>query len=534
MKGETNPMEEVSCADCQEELAATRLDGLPLDKRAVFEEHIHRCLECSSAREEYWKIDELAHKVLINDFSSRLGKNFWRKIEQREKEDTFQDALHGLHQPTNMEALVIGLGGTGTEVVRRVKREELMRDYYLPVFQYLAIDTKESDEPLDMDPRMYLEDEECLYIGNCNPNKILKDLDFDSPIGKWWGNRDVSTELARVGDGAAQRRAVGRMGFFKSFSKIEARLRQVVQVFSHSRTNVESNGSPIIYLVFSLCGGTGSGIFFDVAYLLRKLFEPSAHPPTIVALAALPGSYLQSTSSILQQQRMQANTYAALIELDRLHMMVSGLHDKTEGNYLWKVQYDAHFTVESEELPFDYIYLFDDTDALGKMHKRQWVYEQMSRAIFWLSEPAVAARVRERARNVKDRVLEESTHEMLASEWRPPIYSVLGVSTVKFDRQCEHLPLDLEHIRNKYMRKTPSGKLMLPPCLQTDIALIKEMSRELNGVSPLPLGNTALLPSGTFDYQAEVNTMLEHFHKKYKAALDKLPTSPMWLRRREQ
>src|SRR5438270_8699980 len=100
-------------------------------------------------------------------------------------------------------------------------------------------------------------------------------------------------------------RAVGRMGFFYHFNSIEKQLRRMVQTIMDVNTreiafergfDVSGNG-PIVYLVFSLCGGTGSGLFLDVAYVLRQLLTFSDSPPTLVAVAMLPGPFLQAIKS---------------------------------------------------------------------------------------------------------------------------------------------------------------------------------------------------------------------------------------------
>src|SRR5438270_1305343 len=100
-------------------------------------------------------------------------------------------------------------------------------------------------------------------------------------------------------------RSVGRMGFFRHFTKIQGRLERMVhEVMSGENRemalmknfDVPNDKAPIIYLVFSLCGGTGSALFFDVAYVLRKLYGDIK--PIVVGLAMLPGPYVQDIQSI--------------------------------------------------------------------------------------------------------------------------------------------------------------------------------------------------------------------------------------------
>src|SRR6266568_5234458 len=267
-------------------------------------------------------------------------------------------------QPRKVRRTIfIGLGGTGNEVVRRVKREMLRHRYDLPIFQYLVLDTVIFDEKPGLEPLMRLRNgEEYLYIGGYNPNEVLKNLANWPVIGRWWGNRK-QTNLVTVDEGAGQMRSVGRMGFFYHFNTIEVQLRRIVQEVT-SVTNREnalvqnydvSANDPIIYIVFSLCGGTGSSLFFDVAYVLKQMLASAGMKPTIVGMAMSPGPFIQSISSIPQQERIQANTYAALMEMERLHNMALGLEEKPDGKNMWSVQYATNFRVDSPELPFEYI-----------------------------------------------------------------------------------------------------------------------------------------------------------------------------------
>src|SRR3989442_10058231 len=64
----------ILCVNCQAELAATRLDNLPLDRLAAFEAHFECCTECFSVQLEYREIDELARKVLFPDHLLGVGQ----------------------------------------------------------------------------------------------------------------------------------------------------------------------------------------------------------------------------------------------------------------------------------------------------------------------------------------------------------------------------------------------------------------------------------------------------------------------------
>src|SRR5947209_14848216 len=121
--------------------------------------------------------------------------------------------------------IFIGLGGTGNEIVRRIKREMRQHDYTLPLFQYLVLDTVAFDEKPGLDKDMSLVNgEEYLYIGGYNPNEVLNNITNWPVIRRWWGRSDQSN-LGVVDEGAGQMRSVGRMGFFYHFNMIENQLK---------------------------------------------------------------------------------------------------------------------------------------------------------------------------------------------------------------------------------------------------------------------------------------------------------------------
>jgi len=434
--------------------------------------------------------------------------------------------------------MFIGLGGTGNEVVRRVKMEMLRHGYDLPLFQYLVLDTVPFNEDPDMNPLMRLRNgEEYLYIGGYNPNEILKRIDNWPVIAHWWGTRD-QTNLVTVDEGAGQMRSVGRMGFFRHFTLIYTRLERMVRsVMSTSNReaallknyDVPASKPPVVYLVFSLCGGTGSSLFFDVAYVLRKLFDVK---PTIVGLAMLAGPYVQEIQSLPQQERIQANTYAALQELERLHDIALGQAPRPNGKDIWDVQYATNFHVSSPDLPFDYIYLIDDRTEIGERNNREQIYGLMSQAIFWLSGPSTAVHFWERAKNLSSNTLAGGSRPDPAGGLHFSKYSSLGIGIVKLEWHLERVQQELEIIILDIIRKTPTSKPRLVNWLSNADTLINKITDE-PGVNLVP-GANELKPTGLLRDRAQLDELLEGYTIKYEAVLASLPRSGKWQRTKEK
>ncbi len=439
-------------------------------------------------------------------------------------------------------SIFVGLGGTGNEVIRRLKREMVRHGFGdLPAFQYAVLDTVAFDEKPGMDSRMHLRNgEEYIYIGNYSPNEVLKNLDGWPVIGNWWGG-SKKTSLVTVDEGAGQMRAVGRMGFFYHFDMLEAKLRQMAQTIMNVGTRETAferefevaNQGPIIYLVFSLCGGTGSGLFLDVAYVLRHLLTSSDSPPTIVAVAMLPGPYLQAIRSLPQQERIQANAYAALTELERLHNIALGLEERPNGKDIWNVQYSSTFHVASSELPFDYIYLIDDTTSKGEKHTRERLYDKLSQAIFWLSGPSTGHTFWERAKNLSSKTLAGGALTDSSGTKRLPIYSSLGVSMVMYEWETRQVRRELENVLLECLCEQTNVKAVLPSLLNTANALIEAVSGEQTGINPIP-ATKELPPVGVFNDQGAVDDMLQQLTTKYETVLSRLLKTPVWEKSKER
>jgi len=122
----------------------------------------------------------------------------------------------------------------------------------------------------------------------------------------------------------------------------------------------------LIYVVGSLCGGTGSGMFMDVAHRIRAQVRNNAR---VVGIFFLPDVIEAELTSDLQRRRIRANAYAALKEL----------------TYFQETQrFSVLYPSEQRELPdtpyapFDFIFLVGRTNRNGHSLARKSDAEQMA------------------------------------------------------------------------------------------------------------------------------------------------------------
>ena len=129
----------------------------------------------------------------------------------------------------------------------------------------------------------------------------------------------------------------------------------------------------LIYVVSSLCGGTGAGMFLDTVHRIRAQVRNNAR---IVGIFFLPDVLEAEISSDLQRRRIRANAYAALKEL----------------NYFQETQrFKALYPSEQRELPdtpyapFDFIFLVGRTNRDGRSLARKSDAEQMAAHLIQLT-----------------------------------------------------------------------------------------------------------------------------------------------------
>jgi len=239
-----------------------------------------------------------------------------------------EEQVKGAVHPT----LFIGLGGTGKEILFRLRRKFYDRwgETGLPCTSYLWIDTDSRDvlahgekiDEIDLEVRFREHEKVPLLEGQVGQGlgEVLKDRSGFKHIHSWLFTDEVQRFGVQIADGAGGVRTIGRLTFFDRFSRIEAALKQnldnITDLPTINRTRekylagVEFETTPRAFVIYSVAGGTGSGIFLDLAFLLRKLGMK-----TITGMLLLPNIFYQVVNDETSR-RSYGNAYAALKELD--------------------------------------------------------------------------------------------------------------------------------------------------------------------------------------------------------------------------
>lgn len=298
--------------------------------------------------------------------------------------------------------LFIGVGGTGMEVLMRVRRRilntlwggsgartrvESLADF--PVAQFIQFDL-DSGAVIDSG-RAQAEDLQFDLVKFSDEDKIVESFDMDKysrdddalekyPHIKEWLSltpkkiRELGIDPAK---GAGQIRAISRLYFFDKYAKVRDKIRLKLKTLkaglSHERQlnqlglKMESSKFRIV-VIGSVAGGTGSGAFLDMGLLARWLAKTEVGAADVELMLFLPTGY-----SGANKDRTEANGYAALMELESAMM----------GNKGYVGRWDAYDQPELPREPYGEVYLIDSGN-LAQQHTKDVkdVYHMVADALF--------------------------------------------------------------------------------------------------------------------------------------------------------
>jgi len=287
--------------------------------------------------------------------------------------------------------LIIGLGGSGGDILLRIRKkffEKFGGIEEFPIVGYLWFDTDKGYK--DVGAKQFARkvdfsatEERLVTIADTASITGNLDKDVFRNIAAWWPSG--LNVISKLDEGAGQYRPYSRLGIFHHYASTEVAvcdsIEQALNKIQHPGSRAKVENSPKlqrlnyaaemdltrrnVYVIGSLAGGTGSGMFIDIARIVRNL-APDAD---------LVGFFMTSRFFPMATQRMHANTYAALLEWD----------------YYNTHKFKPNWTNEPwPEIPpplFDYSYVLDTPNsahlALGSQpddHKK--LYETVAENVF--------------------------------------------------------------------------------------------------------------------------------------------------------
>lgn len=268
---------------------------------------------------------------------------------------------------TLKRSLFIGLGGTGASALLQTKKRFL--DTYgevPPMIGFLSIDTDfntqtksiERDNVLtdahkDRNSDVKFDQSELLYTnvrGAAEAYSRQKESLFD------WMPEKNEHVLRNMANGAGQVRSNGRFALHFNYNNIinsvRAKTTDLLNINIPNNSKFKPKGSDIeINYVFSVSGGTGSGTFIDIAYLVKEALG-NTNGITSIAFIVLPDIFniMQTGPSMMN---VRPNSYGALKDLDFLmrkdvHKLGLSLKYQDKVIDIKSNPYDVVFTVNNK------------------------------------------------------------------------------------------------------------------------------------------------------------------------------------------
>jgi len=300
---------------------------------------------------------------------------------------------------TYYPTLLVGVGGTGAKVLRRVKQKlidkkfSVNRDGTVSGHKFLYIDT-DADTFVKEPGLADVLPSELAFIGQQSASILLKDKGRPKSIATRFPANllsNASIDLLSSGTGAAQIRGLGALAYTISYAnEIKAKIqialddlrdtKKILSVLSHSN-NVTMGKFLNVYIVGSLAGGTGSGCFIDVAMTVKHLLNTNDRIYGFFALAE--GYVATCLDNPPEQKRLRANVYAALKELNYVQEIEGPNARKLTITYDYGEKSDSILLRETEKL-FYCIYLFDvdKKDGMAKINDLDSLYTIIAATIY--------------------------------------------------------------------------------------------------------------------------------------------------------
>lgn len=283
-------------------------------------------------------------------------------------------------QKSMVPTIMVGVGGTGAEILSRVRR--LVEESYgslkkFPLISFLSIDTDKDYKVSNPETAgSILQDHEKHWarVSGKEVSDIISNMSKYPWIESWFP-KELERNINAIEAGAGQIRACGRFAFFYNYHKIQAGFNEACErAKSHESFMLDNYGIRVnnnglnVFLVGSLSGGTGSGMIIDLGYCIRNWLRGQSSP-LVTAIVPMPNAF----ANINVGDRVLANGYAALMELSYFS------DHRTE----YVAQFSSRLVdeVRDKRPPFDFTYLVGTKNDRAEFNLDQ-IREMIAQNIF--------------------------------------------------------------------------------------------------------------------------------------------------------
>ncbi len=324
--------------------------------------------------------------------------------------------------------LFVGLGGTGHRIGVYLKALFAGHQGSQPGWlRLLVFDTAdealvvrlENGETVSLEPGV-----EFVNIGHVPVGRIIRHRQKQRAIAERFGESLMRLPPTVLRHGAKQVRLLGLMALYWHFHKVEGHLQRAIWHLAGRETGrraVVDTGQGInIFIVNSLCGGTGAGSFLDVAYLVRALVEELGDLGDlcqVTGLGVLPGAFPDVSGP-----NLLPNTVASLMELN---------HAMTRSDF--RAAYPNGRVIEPTSAPFNLYYVVDGVDERGRVWPGINAVCRLAGCALYLQMGSQVGRKGENDFDNLDEVLSRTTDGGVGT-----FLGSVGLSVCRFDAHAVH------------------------------------------------------------------------------------------------
>lgn len=266
--------------------------------------------------------------------------------------------------------LIIGLGGTGIDALLHTK-VILNKRFKLPDVPDKATAIPENVRLLGIDSDttsktrkvagMSLSENEFFSISN-NIVTLLSLSKKPSYITEWLDEKNLKRLIDDNDAGCATAiRQCGRLLLFNKALALFNKLRAIV-------SDLQVYGNKIqVFITTGICGGTGSGIFADVSYIVRQICGCMTETQ-ITGILFMPDINISKVGPGAYNTVLMKNGFAAMKELEYLMNTSQHPYDPFKQTYASGAGGEAAYSVESTDNIYDSCILISEQATEGFIH----------------------------------------------------------------------------------------------------------------------------------------------------------------------
>ncbi len=302
--------------------------------------------------------------------------------------------------------LLVGLGGTGCDIVGRVYKLANDEQKKYIQFAFLDTDANELRERKHEAPFAHtVQTSRKITVGQALRNDP-EAYNNTFPINPQLMNKPLT-------EGAGQIRAVSKLAFDMCIR--EGRLDGLHEAINNlQKLNCDDMEQSIRVLVVStLVGGTGSGILLPVSMYLRNYLENTCHKkPIIRGFCLLPDIFfINGDKTEVEKSNLRTNAYATLREIDAFMLRADSKMD-ADIRKRFGLKMPRPGTVDQYDdyvlNPLDYCFLFDAQNTNGETLNRFDEYKQHAADCIYASS---VSRLHKRLNSSEDNTILERCAE---------------------------------------------------------------------------------------------------------------------------